>query len=129
MKRGNILVVEDSKMIQESIVTDLKNEGHSVTAKDDGSQAWAFLNENSGSSIDLIISDWQMPVMSGLELLTKIRRDNRFQKIPFIFMTTKSEMPNVIKAVELGASAFLIKPYNLEGLMKKISPYFQEPNA
>jgi two-component system, chemotaxis family, chemotaxis protein CheY len=125
MKSGNILIVEDSKAIRESITSDLKSEGHIVTAKDDGSHAWTFLDENSkdGACVDLIISDWQMPVMSGLELLTRLRADQRFQKVPFIILTTLSEWKNVLKAVEFGATEFLLKPYKLDALKKKISPY------
>jgi two-component system, chemotaxis family, chemotaxis protein CheY len=66
----------------------------------------------TGTPFDCIISDWNMPVISGIELLRAIRSVNELKNLPFILVTAEGEQPNVVEAAKLGVSAYVMKPFS-----------------
>lgn len=69
---------------------------------------------------ELIISDWSMPNMSGLEFLSALKEDTQLSNVPFLMMTAKSERENVIEAAHAGVTHYMIKPFSAEALQKKL---------
>jgi two-component system chemotaxis response regulator CheY len=75
---------------------------------------------NSNPPIGLIISDWNMPNCSGLDLLKRVRGDSRFKKLPFILVTAEAEQHQILEAVKAGVDQYVVKPFNQETLKVKL---------
>jgi len=86
----------------------------------DGASGLAVLEKESGN-VGLILLDWNMPGMDGLEVLKKLKADKRFADIPVMMVTTESERDNILKAIMEGADAYLTKPFAVEDLITKIN--------
>lgn len=84
------------------------------------------LQRLSEESCHLIISDWTMPNMSGLEFLQALQQDHRLCKVPFLMITAKAERDSVIAAAEAGVAHYMIKPFSAEDLQSKIEAIFQK---
>jgi two-component system chemotaxis response regulator CheY len=84
---------------------------------DDGTTA---LNVLESQKIDLIISDWNMPKMTGLELLKKVRASTEYKKTPFLMVTAEAQKQNVIEAVQAGVSNYVVKPFTAEAISDKL---------
>lgn len=84
----------------------------------DGSQALAELR--SGPEFGLIVSDWNMEPMTGIELLREVRADEKLKHIPFVMVTAESKTENVIVAKKAGVSNYIVKPFNAETLKGKL---------
>jgi two-component system chemotaxis response regulator CheY len=80
----------------------------------------------SEENYQLIISDWTMPQMSGLEFLQALQADCRFYTVPFLMITAKAERDSVIAAAEAGVAHYMIKPFTAEALQEKIDAIFQK---
>ena len=91
---------------------------HNVEEANDGETALKMMQK---SQPDLIISDWNMVPMTGLELLRKVRADTRLRHIPFIMVTAESKTENVVTAKQSGVSNYIVKPFNAETLRAKIA--------
>ena len=118
-KNKNVLIVDDYKTMLRIIKNLLKQLGfNNVDEALDGSQA---LNTFQGKEYGLIISDWNMEPMSGLELLKSIRTGTKNKDVPFIMITAESKTENVIAAKQAGVSNYIVKPFNAETLKQKIS--------
>jgi two-component system, chemotaxis family, chemotaxis protein CheY len=125
-----ILVAEDSPLTRKVIEVMLQRLGFSkVTGVPDGHTAWleitAFLSR--GPAYGLVISDWKMPRLSGLALLQKLRGDARTRSLPFILLTAINEREDVMAAVEARVTAYLAKPFPLEGLEAKLKEAWGQP--
>ncbi|NBW41357.1 response regulator [bacterium] len=123
-KEHSILIVDDMTATRTLVRTQLQTlELANFCEAEDGAQAWHLLEEcyRKQSPLDIIICDWNMPKMSGLELLKRVRGDDRFSKIPFIMLTAQNETEEVMAAIELGVSEYIIKPFNAEQLHKKMN--------
>jgi two-component system chemotaxis response regulator CheY len=98
-----------------------------IKESDDGVNAWPLIESASaeGASFDFIISDWNMPEMSGIELLKKVRSTDHSSKIPFIMVTAESEKDNLVMAVKEGVSDFITKPFTFEILQAKMNKIFK----
>jgi two-component system, chemotaxis family, chemotaxis protein CheY len=83
----------------------------------DGKEAWDILESQP---IDLIIADWNMPKMTGLELLKMIRSSDTHKMIPFLMLTGKVEKENIIEAVNAGATNYVVKPFTAEIISNKL---------
>ncbi|MBI4404341.1 MAG: response regulator [Deltaproteobacteria bacterium] len=96
----------------------------------DGEAAWQAIDSscNNNKPFGLIISDWYMPKLSGLELLKKIRADSRTKDIPFIMQTTEKQMANVSIAVQAGVDSYLIKPFGAEAIKQKMARVWESRN-
>ena len=114
-----ILIVDDYKTMLRIIRNLLKQLGfENVDEATDGSNALSKLRDKD---YGLIISDWNMEPMTGLQLLKEVRADERMNAMPFIMITAESKSENVISAKEAGVSNYIVKPFNAETLKSKIS--------
>ncbi len=111
------LAVDDSATMRRIVVNALKSIGHlEVIEASDGSDALAKCD----GSIDLIITDWNMPVMGGLELVKQVRANPATAKIPVMMVTTRSVKEDIMQAVEAGVSGYILKPFTPQVLKEKI---------
>lgn len=114
----NILVVDDSSTMQMFIKVTLNELGyHDVQTCD---SAKAALETIDKSHPDLILLDWHMPEMNGLELLQELKNSDKTKQIPVIMLTTESATENVAKAIENGAEGYVLKPINKELLKTRL---------
>ncbi len=114
-----ILVVDDAQTMRRIIVNLLRQLGFTnMTESDDGTTAWEKLNSEH---IDLIISDWNMPKMTGIDLLKKVRESEKYKITPFIMVTAEGKRENVIAAVQAGVSNYIVKPFNAATLKEKMT--------
>jgi two-component system chemotaxis response regulator CheY len=117
-KSLNILIVDDYKTMLRIIRNLLKQiEFHNVDDATDGTEALAKLRKGQ---FGLVISDWNMQPMTGLELLQEMRADARLKSTPFIMITAESKVENVVAAKRAGVSNYIVKPFNAETLKEKI---------
>jgi two-component system chemotaxis response regulator CheY len=113
------LVVDDAQTMRRIIVNLLRQLGFTnMVEADDGTTAWDRMNQEN---IDFIISDWNMPKMTGIDLLKKVRETEKFKVIPFIMVTAEGKRENVIAAVQAGVSNYIVKPFNAATLKEKIA--------
>jgi two-component system chemotaxis response regulator CheY len=117
-----VLVVDDFATMRRIVRNVLKQLGYThVVEATDGSVALSALKKEE---IGLIVSDWNMPNMSGLELLKAVRGDEKLKDIPFIMVTAEGMKDNVIEAVKAGVSNYLVKPFTPETFSEKLSAVF-----
>ena len=114
-----ILIVDDYKTMLRIIRNLLKQLGfNNVDEATDGSAALQKLRDKP---YGLVISDWNMEPMSGLELLKEVRADGKLNGLPFIMITAESKTDNVVAAKQAGVSNYIVKPFNAETLKSKLS--------
>ncbi|HEY1411541.1 MAG TPA: response regulator [Rhodopila sp.] len=114
----NVLIVDDYKTMLRIIRNLLKQiDFENVEEASDGVEALAKLQ---AGNFDLIISDWNMEPMTGLQLLQHVRNDPKLKNTPFIMVTAESKTENVIVAKQAGVSNYIVKPFNAETLRAKI---------
>ena len=117
-KNMNVLIVDDYKTMLRIIRNLLKQLGfNNVDEATDGSAALAKLKEKK---YGLVISDWNMQPMTGLQLLKAVRADEELSATPFIMVTAESKTENVMAAKEAGVNNYIVKPFNAETLKGKI---------
>lgn len=112
-----VLLVDDSRLIRAMVTDMLEQLGHNVEQAEDGQLAFQKLS--SGDTYELILLDWNMPKMTGPELLKKLG-DHELIKCPIVMMTTESAEDKISTALNLGASEYVIKPFTPEILREKI---------
>ncbi|MBF0238805.1 MAG: response regulator [SAR324 cluster bacterium] len=114
----HILLVDDSSMIRKSIRNILKQAGYeNISEVDDGEKAWKFVKSQT---VDLVISDWKMPVMTGLDLLKLIRGDEQTKHIPMMMLTAEALSTSYVDAVRAGVNAYLTKPFEPHQVLEKV---------
>jgi two-component system chemotaxis response regulator CheY len=119
---GKILVVDDSSTMRRIIVNTLKRLGYNDTIQAaDGVEAWEAYNNNK-NDIEVIITDWNMPNMNGLELVKKIRAVDK--KIPIIMVTTEGGKEEVVTALKAGVNNYIVKPFTPQVLKEKLQKTF-----
>lgn len=117
-----VLVVDDFSTMRKIIKNILRQLGfNNIVEADDGSTAWETLNKDN---IDFIVSDWNMPTMSGIELLRKVRASEEYADIPFLMVTAEAQQENIIEAVQAKVSNYIVKPFTPETLGQKIDKIF-----
>ena len=123
-KNMRILIVDDYKTMLRIIRNLLKQlDFNNIDDAMDGSSALQKLREKE---FGLVISDWNMEPMTGIELLKEVRADEKLKKTPFIMITAESKTENVIVAKQAGVSNYIVKPFNAETLKTKIVSVFGE---
>ncbi|RKY85339.1 two-component system response regulator [candidate division KSB1 bacterium] len=114
----NILIVDDSVTMRRILVNTLGKIGYSnVIEATDGKDALAKMYSEK---VDFIITDWNMPEMSGLEFVQSVRGDEYFKNIPILMVTTRSLKDDIITALKAGINNYVVKPFTPEVLDKKI---------
>ncbi len=115
----NILTVDDNKTMLRIIHSLLNQIGfNNIDEAANGVKALEKLKEKK---YELVISDWNMEPMSGLELLKNVRSDEKLKSIPFLMVTAESKTENVIAAKQAGVSNYIVKPFNSETLKAKLA--------
>jgi two-component system, chemotaxis family, chemotaxis protein CheY len=117
-KNIRVLIVDDFATMRRMIRNILKQLGfENIEEADNGAAAMRVLETRD---IDLIISDWNMPQMSGLELLKAVRADDRFKDLPFIMVTAEGQQENILEAARSKVSQYIVKPFTAETIAQKI---------
>jgi two-component system phosphate regulon response regulator PhoB len=114
---ANILVVEDEPAIQELLTINLKEAGHNSLRAMSVEQAQLLMREIQP---DLIILDWMLPGMSGIEFARRLKSDEHFRTIPIIMLTSKSEEADKVRGLEVGADDYVTKPFSPRELLARV---------
>ncbi len=113
-----ILVVDDFSTMRRVIKRVLTRIGiENIIEADNGASAWEILNQQK---IDAVICDWNMPNMTGVDLLEKVRSDEKFSDLPFIMVTAEGKKDFIIEATKKGVTSYITKPFSAEDLTKKL---------
>ena len=122
-KKMRILIVDDYNTMLRILRNLLRQlDLNNVDEAQNGEEALFKLRKDS---FDLVISDWNMQPMTGIDLLRQVRGDARLKRIPFIMVTAESKTENVIVAKQAGVSNYIVKPFNAETLRLKIESVFK----
>ena len=117
-----VLVVDDFSTMRKIVKNILRQLGfNNIVEADDGSTAWEVLQKDN---IEFIVSDWNMPTMSGIDLLRKVRASEEYADIPFLMVTAEAQQENIIEAVQAKVSNYIVKPFTPETLGQKIEKIF-----
>lgn len=119
MSKVSVLVVDDAPFIRDLVKKCLRNYFPGMVIEDavNGRKAQAMLIKDN---FDLVLCDWEMPEMSGLELLTWCREQDNLKAMPFIMVTSRGDKENVVQAIQAGVSDFIGKPFTNEQLLTKV---------
>lgn len=112
-----ILAVDDEEHILELLSYNLEREGFHVVKADSGELALKLLE---GEKIDLVLLDWMLPGMDGIEVLRKIRQNNATSSLPVIFLTAKGDEISKVVGLEVGSDDYLVKPFGIYELLARI---------
>lgn len=114
------LVVDDSSTMRRIIINTLSRlDYNNILEAENGIQGWELLNQHT--DINMLITDWNMPEMNGLELVKKVRSDSRFNDLPIIMVTTEGGKAEVITALKAGVNNYIVKPFTPQVLKDKLS--------
>jgi two-component system chemotaxis response regulator CheY len=114
-----VLIVDDFATMRRILKNILKKIGFThILEADDGSNALKVLEKEK---VDLVISDWNMPKMTGLEFLKAVRSNAAFKDLPFLMVTAEAQKQNIIEAVQAGVSNYVVKPFTEEVITEKLA--------
>lgn len=113
----HILLVEDEPAQREVLAYNLEAEGYSVSRAENGEEAMMQVNEITP---DLVILDWMMPLMSGIEVCRQLKTREATRNIPVIMLSARSEEVDTVRGLETGADDYVVKPYSLRELMARV---------
>ena len=114
-----ILVADDSATMRRIVVNQLKQSGFSdVSEAEDGADALQKLKRDH---FDLLLTDWNMPNMDGLQLIREVRQQEEFKSLPIVVVTTRNAKVDIITALKEGANNYVIKPFGPKTLKEKIA--------
>jgi two-component system chemotaxis response regulator CheY len=116
---SKVLVVDDSRTIRTIIRRILIELGYEVCEAGNGIEALKVI-EAEGTTVKLVLADWNMPEMNGLELLQRVRQDPRLASLKIIMVTTETEMDHMASALEAGADEYVMKPFTKDILVEKL---------
>ncbi|WP_347902776.1 response regulator [Pseudomonas purpurea] len=119
MSKISVLVVDDASFIRDLVKKCLRNYFPGIRTEDavNGKKAQAML---AREAFDLVLCDWEMPEMSGLELLTWCRQQDNLKSMPFVMVTSRGDKENVVQAIQAGVSGYVSKPFTNEQLLTKV---------
>jgi two-component system chemotaxis response regulator CheY len=112
------LVVDDAKVIRHLLSDNLADLGYDVTQAANGKEALALLDQSP--SIALALVDWNMPVMTGLDLVKAVRSDTRFSALTIVMVTSETEVDHIVAALDAGANDYIMKPFTAEMIAEKL---------
>lgn len=120
-----ILIVDDStamRMIVKKTLRLAGFEGHTISEVDDGAKALAAIK---ASKPDLVLSDWNMPNMTGIELLQAIRAEPKLKSLPVLMVTAENNREQIIAAAQAGVNGYIVKPFTAVTLKEKLDKIFE----
>ena len=122
-KNIKILIVDDFSTMRRIVKNLLNDLGFfNTTEADDGNSALVELRKGP---FDLVITDWNMPGMPGIELLKQIRADDALKKIPVLMVTAEAKRDQIIEAAQAGVNGYVVKPFTAQVLKEKIEKIFE----
>ncbi|MGB5672868.1 MAG: chemotaxis response regulator CheY [Sedimenticolaceae bacterium] len=126
-KNMKILVVDDFSTMRRIIRNLLRDLGFNNTQEaDDGVTALPMLQ---GGSFDLLITDWNMPGMRGIDLLKAVRSDDKLRGLPVLMVTAESKRDQIVEAAQAGVNGYVVKPFTVRTLEEKINRIFERAAA
>jgi phosphoserine phosphatase RsbU/P len=112
-----ILIAEDERITRLTLTRQLESWGHAVTAAEDGEQAWEQFN---AGGFDIVLTDWEMPRLSGIELIGRIRQTVAATYVYVIMLTSRSDKSDIVSGIEAGANDFVSKPFDKQELRVRL---------
>ena len=126
-KNMKILIVDDFSTMRRIIKNLLRDLGFTNTQEaDDGNSALPILQS---TQIDFLITDWNMPGMTGIELLKAVRADAKLQNLPILMVTAEAKREQIIEAAQAGVNGYVVKPFTAAALKDKIDKIFERVDA
>lgn len=126
-KNMKILIVDDFSTMRRIIKNLLRDLGFTNTQEaDDGSSALPLLK---GTDFDFLITDWNMPGMTGIELLKAVRADDKLKSLPVLMVTAEAKREQIIEAAQAGVNGYVVKPFTAQALKEKIEKIFERVDA
>ena len=125
----HFLVVDDFSTMRRILSGLLKELGYSnIREAEDGEKALRILRPGPADvvAIDFVVTDWNMPLMDGLELLKQIRADDALSHLPVLMVTAEAKRENIIAAAQAGADGYIVKPFNAVTLKEKLDKILQK---
>lgn len=123
-KKMKFLVVDDFSTMRRIIINLLKELGYSnIEEAEDGAVA---LKRLQGEPFDFVVTDWNMPNMTGLELLTSIRADAKLKSMPVLLVTAEAKNDNIVAAAQAGANGYIVKPFTAATLEEKLTKIIEK---
>ncbi|MBL7557157.1 MAG: response regulator [Bdellovibrionaceae bacterium] len=124
-----VLIVDDMASIRDLVRNQLRAMNfNEIIEAEDGVQAWSIIENQyaQANPVELVISDWNMPNMKGLDLLKKVRSSQQFVQLPFILLTSEAEREQVTEAVMAGVSQYIVKPFSGKVFEEKMKTAYQK---
>ncbi|NLZ78587.1 MAG: chemotaxis protein CheY [Gammaproteobacteria bacterium] len=126
-KNMKILIVDDFSTMRRIIKNLLRDLGFTNTAEaDDGATALPMLQSGN---FDFLVTDWNMPIMSGLDLLREVRADENLKHLPVLMVTAEAKRDQIIAAAQAGVNGYVVKPFTAQALKDKIEKIFVRVNG
>lgn len=117
-----VLIVDDFATMRRILKNILKQIGlRNISEAENGKEA---LKELRKEKFDLVLCDWNMPEMPGIQLLSQVRSDSDLKDIPFVMVTAEAKKENIIEAVKAGVSSYIVKPFTAETVSEKLQKIF-----
>jgi len=118
-----ILIVDDFSTMRRIIKNLLRDLGFNNTQEaDDGQTAWPMLQTGN---FDFLVTDWNMPIMTGIELLKKVRGDENLASLPVLLVTAEAKKEQIVEAAQAGVNGYVVKPFTAITLKEKIDKIFE----
>ena len=122
-----ILIVDDFSTMRRIIKNLLRDLGFTNTAEaDDGATALPMLKSGG---FDFLVTDWNMPILSGLDLLREVRADDKLKHLPVLMVTAEAKRDQIITAAQAGVNGYVVKPFTAQALKDKIEKIFERVNG
>ncbi|TDQ36651.1 two-component system chemotaxis response regulator CheY [Thiopseudomonas denitrificans] len=126
-KNMKILIVDDFSTMRRIIKNLLRDLGFTNTEEaDDGSTALPMLQSGN---FDFLVTDWNMPQMTGIDLLRAVRADERLKHLPVLMVTAEAKRDQIIEAAQAGVNGYVVKPFTAQALQDKIEKIFERVNG
>ena len=126
MIRPTVLLVEDEPAQREMLAYNLEAEGFDVITADNGEDGLILVDENDP---DLIVLDWMMPQLSGIEVCRRLKSNSKTRQIPVIMLSARAEEVDRVRGLETGADDYVVKPYSVIELMARIKAHLRRIRA
>ena len=119
-----VLVVDDFSTMRRIVKNTLRQIGFTnIEEAEDGQKAYDRL---ASEKFDFVVSDWNMPNMTGIDLLRKVRATPQLKHLPFLMVTAEAKQENVVEAIKAGVSNYIVKPFTVATLQEKVAKIFKE---